>query len=53
MSAAAIGTCAKVLLDRRAEGDSLSGVHGVEDVFKLSEVRDGFEEQGIRIEAMA
>lgn len=53
MSAAAIATCAKVLLDRRAKGDSLSGVHGVEDVFRLSEVRDGFEEQGIRIEAMA
>jgi hypothetical protein len=52
MSAAAIATCAKVLLDRRAEGDSLSGVHGVEDVFRLSEVRGGFEEQGIRIEAM-
>ncbi|HEY4778883.1 MAG TPA: hypothetical protein VIH47_04745 [Solirubrobacterales bacterium] len=52
MSAAAIATCAKVLLDRRAEGDSLSGVRGVEDVFRLSEVRGGFEEQGIRIEAM-
>ncbi len=30
-----------------------SGICGVEDVFKLSEVRDGLEEQGIRIEAMA
>jgi hypothetical protein len=50
MSASAIATCAKVLLDRRAEGDSLSGVRGVEDVFKLSEVREGFEAQGIRIE---
>lgn len=29
------------------------GVRGVEDVFRLSEVRGGFEEQGIRIEAMA
>ncbi len=52
MSAAAIATCAKVLLDRRAKGDSLSGVRGVEDVFRLSEVRGGFEEQGIHIEAM-
>jgi hypothetical protein len=42
-----------VLLDRMAKGDSLSGVRGVEDVFKLSEVRGGFEAQGIRIEAMA
>lgn len=52
MSAAAIATCAKVLLDRRDAGDTLSGVRGIEDVFKLTEVRDGFEEQGIRIQAM-
>ena len=52
MSAAAIATCAKVLLDRRAGGDSLAGVRGIEDVFKLSEGRDSFEEQGIHIEAM-
>lgn len=53
MSAAAIATYSKVLLDRRADGDSLSGVRGIEDVFRLSEVRDDFEEQGIRIETMA
>ena len=52
MSASAIATCAKVLLDRRAVGDSLSGVHGIEGVFKLSEVQGGFEDQGIRIEAV-
>lgn len=36
-----------------AEGDSLGGVRGVEDVLRLAEVRGGFEQQGIRIEAMA
>lgn len=44
---------------RRAESSSdfrlidVSDAAAVEQGFRLSEVRDGFEEQGIRIEAMA
>lgn len=53
MSAAAIATCAKVLLDRKDQGDIPSGVLGVDDVFDLSEVRSGFEAHGIRIAALS
>ncbi len=53
MTASAIATCAKVLLDRRAGGDVQAGVHGIEASVDLSEVSDGFEQQGIGIEAMA
>ncbi|HTA15911.1 MAG TPA: hypothetical protein VK781_13730 [Solirubrobacteraceae bacterium] len=52
MTAAAIATFARVLLDR-ADSDGIpSGVLGVDDVFELSEVREGFETQGIRIAAL-
>jgi hypothetical protein len=53
MTASAIATCATVLLDRRAAGDATSGVRGIEDIFELSQVQGGFEDQGIRIEAVA
>jgi hypothetical protein len=52
MTAAAISTCAKVLLDRKDQGEIPSGVLGVDDVFDLSEVKAGFEAQGIRITAL-
>jgi hypothetical protein len=53
MTAAAIATCAKVLLDRKDDGQVPRGVLGVDDVFNLSEVRAGFETQGIRIAALS
>ena len=43
----------KTLLDRKAQGEIPSGVLGVDDVFSLSEVRAGFETQGIRIAALS
>jgi hypothetical protein len=52
MTAATIATCAKVLLDRKDQGEIPSGVLGIDDVFDLSEVRAGFEAQGIRIAAL-
>ncbi|MGC2375119.1 MAG: hypothetical protein WA484_14700 [Solirubrobacteraceae bacterium] len=52
MTAAAIATCAKTLLDRKDQGEIPSGVLGVDDVFDLSEVKAGFEAQGIRITAL-
>jgi hypothetical protein len=53
MTAASIATCAKTLLDRKDQGEIPSGVLGVDDVFNLSEVRAGFEAQGIRIAALS
>ncbi len=53
MTAASIATCAKVLLDRKHQGETPSGVLGLDDVFDLSEVRAGFEAQGIRIAALS
>lgn len=53
MTAAAIVGYAEALLRRRASGPSLSGVLGVEDVFDLSELRNGFESRGIRIVSLA
>ena len=53
MTAASIATCAKVLLDRKDQGEIPSGVLGIDDVFDLSEVRAGFEAQGIRIAALS
>lgn len=53
MTAASIATCAKVLLDRKDQGEIPSGVLGIDDVFDLSEVRAGFETQGIRIAALS
>ena len=38
MTAASIATCAKVLLDRKDQGESPSGVLGVDDVVNLAEV---------------
>ncbi len=52
MTAASIATCAKVLLDRKDQGEIPSGVLGVDDVFDLSEVKADFEAQGIRITAL-
>jgi len=52
MTAAAIATCAKVLLDRKDQGGIPSGVLGVDDVFDLAEVRAGLEAQGITIAAL-
>lgn len=53
MTAASIATCAKVLLDRKDQGELPSGVLGVDDIFNLAEVRAGFETQGIRIAALS
>jgi hypothetical protein len=53
MTAASIATCAKVLLDRKDQGEVPSGVLGIDDVFDLSEVRADFETQGIRIAALS
>jgi hypothetical protein len=53
MTTASIATCAKVLLDRKDQGEIPSGVLGVDDVFDLAEVRAGFETQGIRIVALS
>ncbi len=52
MSATAVAAYCEVLIARPANGAG-GGVVGIEDAFALSEVRDRFEEQGIRIEAMA
>lgn len=52
MTAASIATCAKVLLDRKDQDEITSGVLGIDDVFNLSEVRAGFEAQGIKITAL-
>ncbi len=40
------------LLDRKDQGEIPAEVLGVDDVFDLSEVRDGFEARGIRIAAL-
>jgi hypothetical protein len=52
MTAAAIATCAKVLLDRKDQGETPAGVLGVDDVFDLSELRAGLEAYGITIAAL-
>ena len=52
MTAASIATCAKVLLNRKDQGEIPSGVLGVDDVLSLAEVRADFETQGIRIAAL-
>jgi hypothetical protein len=52
MTAAAIAVFAKVLMDRRADGEISSGVQGVDDVFDLAEVREGLEGQGVLIRAL-
>ncbi len=52
MTAAAIATCGKTLLDRKDQGEIPGGVLGVDDVFELSEVRGGLEAQGITVAAL-
>ncbi len=49
MTAAATVAFAEALLARRAADPILSGVLGAEELFDLSELRDGFESRGIRI----
>jgi hypothetical protein len=49
MTAAATVAFAEALLALRAGDPALSGVRGAEELFQLSELRDGFESRGIRI----
>ena len=49
MTAAATVVFAEALLARRAADPGLSGVFGAEELFDLSELRDGFESRGVRI----
>jgi NAD(P)-dependent dehydrogenase (short-subunit alcohol dehydrogenase family) len=53
MTAAATVVFAQALLDRRAADPTLSGVLGAEEIFDLSELRNGFESRGIDIVPLA
>jgi hypothetical protein len=53
MTAAAIVGYVETLLRRRADGPSPTGVLGIEDVFDLTELREGFEKRGIRIRELS
>lgn len=51
-TAAALAVFSQAVLRRRRDGPALSGVHGVEGIFDLAELRAGFEAHGIRIRSL-
>lgn len=49
MTAGATAVFAEALLTRFANGPAMSGVVGADEIFDLDQLRDGFEQRGIRI----